>query len=139
MLNTSIALKAYLGRLSNFIFYIILIYFSLKILPFKKFGALFILLVPMAIQQNSSLSADVMINSCSFLFISYILYLKYSDKSPKKLEVKHKLLLFSLALIISLSKIVYFPICLLLFLIPKEKFSSLNEDILNYQYYYLYV
>ena len=122
--NTSIAIKGYLGRITNFIFYIVLMYFALKYLPFKKFGAFFVLLLPMAIQQNSSLSADVMINSCSFLFISYILYLKYDDKSPKVLETKHKLMLSLLALIISLSKIVYFPICLLLFLIPKEKFSS---------------
>ena len=60
-------------------------------------------------------------------FISYILYLRNSNKKIKK----HELLILSLSSIyISQLKLVYLPVCLALFLIPDSKFTSKKKRIL---------
>ena len=124
ILSLPILIKGYLGRTTNFICWLFLAYYTLKFLPFKKYAILAIFLLPVMVQQSYSLSIDVLVHGTSLLLISYILYLRYSEDSPKKLETKHILFLTILSLFVSISKMVYFPICLLLFLIPNEKFSS---------------
>ena len=58
------------------------------------------------------------------LLISFIFYLK---EKKGLLNIREKLLIIILPIIIALCKIVYLPVCLLLFLIPKEKFGSLKK------------
>jgi uncharacterized membrane protein len=68
-----------------------------------------------------SLSADVMANAISFFLIAYLLKLAFSEKI---ISFKNFIVVaFSLILLIS-SKLVYTPIILLFFLIPKEKFIN---------------
>ena len=125
LLNLPILWIALLGRLSNFFVWILLMYFSIKLMPFKKLSLLIIMFLPMMIQEATSLSADALTNGTTFLFISYILYLKYNDKS--KVEKKHMIIISLVAIIMSICKIVYLPICLLIFLIPKQKFRNKNQ------------
>ena len=117
-------IMAYVGRIFNFIVFCIMMYFSLKIIPIKKNLLLFISLLPITIQEAVSLSPDALtIASCSLL-ISLVFYLRDKKGLLNRYE---KLLIIILPIIIALCKIVYLPVCLLLFLIPKEKFGSLKK------------
>ena len=129
--NAPILIKGLLGRLFNYILFLVLMYHSLKLLPFKKYSAFLVLLFPILIQQSASLSADVFTNSVSILFSAYVLNLIYNNKKQKNknqvLTLKQKLILLLFVILIALSKFVYLPICLLLFLIPTNMFESKKE------------
>ena len=127
-LNLPILYWIYLARLCNFLVFVLLLYFSLKNIPFKKATIMFIVLMPMALQQAISLGADSMTLGASLAFISYVLKLMYSDK---KVEKKDYLILYALCLVIALSKIIYVPLCMLVLFIPKEKFNSKKEKYLK--------
>ena len=116
---------AYLGRLTNFLVWVMLMYYSIKLIPFKKLSILIVMFLPMMLQEAASLSADALTNGATFFFISYVLYLKYNKN--KKISVKNKVVLSLSTIVMSVSKIVYLPLCLLVFLIPKEKFKSTKK------------
>ena len=122
ILNLPIFWIAMLGRITNFAFWVLLMYFSIKKMPFKKLSILVICFLPMMLQEAVSLSADTITIGMSFFLISYILSIKYDDK--KKLEKKDKIILSLSAITLSLCKIVYMPLCLLMFLIPENKFIN---------------
>lgn len=129
--HAPIIIKALLGRLFNFILFLVMMFYSLKLLPFKKHSALLVLMFPILIQQSVSLSADVFANSVSILFTAYLLNIIYGNKKQvdKKelLTKKQKIILLSFVVLISLSKFVYLPICLLLLLIPNKMFKDKKD------------
>lgn len=120
-----ILLIAYLARLFNLAVYISLMYFSIKNLPFFKNYLLFFALLPISLQEASSISSDALTICSSFFLVSYILHLKYSYKG--KITNKQYALLFITSIISSMCKIVYLPLVLLIFILPTEKFNSKRE------------
>ncbi len=116
---------AYLGRVTNFTCWLTLLYFSIKIIPFKKIAMITIAFMPMMLQEAASLSADALTNGIAIFLISYVFSIKYSRKP--KIEKKDFLILSIASIFMSLCKIVYLPICLSVFLIPKEKFKSTKD------------
>ena len=125
LLNTSIMAQIYLGRVFNYLLFVILAYFSIKYLPFKKELALFIFLLPITMQEAVSLSPDAMTIGVSALFISMVLNFKLNK--DKIISNKELLLLAILSIALALCKIVYLPLCLLLFLIPNSCFKSKKQ------------
>lgn len=119
---------AYLGRLTNFIFWIVLMYFAIKLIPFKKICVLVVSFMPMMLQEATSLSADALTIGMSFFLISYVLHIKYDKENVEK---KDKIILSISSIVMSLCKIVYLPICLTLFLIPFNKFKSRKDKYVN--------
>ena len=118
-----ITIQCYAARIINMLLAIFLTYGALKMIPFKKQIVFFLGLLPITIQEYASMSSDALtISSCMF-FIAYILYLKYDDLKTI-INKKDMLILAVMTLIVSLCKIVYVPLALLLFIIPKEKFTS---------------
>lgn len=117
--------QAYLGRICNFIVYLLLMYFAIKYIPVKKNLLLFVSLIPITIQESISLSPDALTIASASALISLVLYLKYS--SNKLLDLKQKILIICLSIILAMCKIVYLPVCLMLFLIPKDRFGSLKK------------
>lgn len=118
-----VSVQCYAARIVNMFVAIFLTYGAIKLIPFKKQIVFFLGLLPLTIMEYASMSSDALtISSCIF-YISYILYLKY-DENKTKINKKDILILIITTTIVSLCKIVYVPLCLLLFLLPKEKFSS---------------
>ena len=115
-------LITYAGRIINMIVSMILLYFAIKIIPFGKKILLIPAMIPIAIEGFTSLSPDAMTISMSFLYIAYILYLTFGNK--EKINLKEKIILLVMSIIIALCKIVYIPLVLLMFIIPKEKFKE---------------
>ena len=118
-----VSVQCYVARLFNMAIAIFLMYKAIKYIPFKKNIVFFLGLLPLTIMEFASMSSDALtISSCIF-FISYILYLKY-DNNKKQINKKDIIILIVSSIIVSLCKIVYVPLCLLLFILPKEKFST---------------
>lgn len=119
-------IMAYAGRLFNIIFAMFVLYKAIKLMPFGKKIFLIISYIPIVIEGFSSLSPDAMTTSISFLYIAYILNLAFDEK--KIVGLKQKIFLTLLSIIVALCKIVYLPLVLLLFLIPKEKFCNTGKE-----------
>lgn len=117
--------QAYLGRLFNLAVFIAIMFFAIKLIPYKKECIFIIAFLPIVIQEAISLSPDALTIATATLFVSSILYFK--NKKDEKFTKMQFIYLAILSVILSLCKIVYLPICLLLFLLPKEKFSSLKK------------
>ena len=122
ILNLSIYYQILLGKICNYILFVTLMFLALKIIPVKKELVFLIAMLPICMQEAMSLSPDAMIIAVSVLFVSYILYLRINKK--ENINKKDLFYLSILAITLSLCKIVYLPLCLLLFLIPNERFVS---------------
>jgi len=114
-----------MGSLFNLVFYIAVVYFAIKIIPFGKMIMFVVALLPMSIQQAASFSPDMMINALAFFFIAYILFLAYSKES---VTIKDCILVIVLIALIAPTKGgVYLPLFLLCFFIPKTKLTYLQK------------
>lgn len=124
MLNLPILLWAYLARLFNFFAFVFLLNFSIKKIPYKKTIIMFIALLPITYQEVVSMAADCMAIGSSLAFISYVLFLK---ENSIKIEKKQVTILFILSLMLSMSKLVYLPLCIFSLLIPCENFKNKKQ------------
>lgn len=116
-----------LSRFVDLMIVVIGAYLALKMTP--KFQKIFfvVCLFPIFLQQSAAINQDYLTNIACIMFVAYVLKCKYSDKS---LDIKDKILLGVLMLVISLCKFGYFPIILTLFLIPSEKFKNKKEALI---------
>ena len=119
--TSNILVQLYAGRIVNLAFYITIVYFAIKKLPFKKLAALMIALLPIGIQQAGSLSPDALTNALSIYFVSFVLSLIYRDE---KLTRKDYIMLAITSILVAIIKIIYLPLCALIFLIPDKNFDS---------------
>ena len=119
-----IIIIAYLGRIFNFVSWLLITYLAIKKIPVGKMLVLLISLLPMSIQEAISLAPDAMTNCISIALISFVLYHVYNKR---KLLKKDIVLATILCTAISLLKIVYLPLCLIILLIPYDKFKSKKD------------
>jgi uncharacterized membrane protein len=122
----------YFSRLLTLIFWVSMVYTALKILPIKNdlFAAL--ALLPSSLFINASASGDVVTNACSFLVIAVFIKLIVAEKTDDKREnFIYLSLIFILSLVVSINKLAYFPIVLLIFLVKKERFNGLKNKLIT--------
>ena len=126
MLSLSPLVIFLITRLANLIFATIIKYFAIKIAPrFKR--VLFIIgLLPIVIQQSAAINVDTYTDAVAFLLIAYILKLIYEIKEIGVMQV---LLLFGAGLLLCFGKFGYFPVALMLILVPNAKFKSKSKGI----------
>lgn len=118
----------FMARIFNLIFFAIIIGLSIHLLPFFKESIYIISLFPMSLNLAASFSYDALLISLIFLFIAYILNLRY-----KKEEISYKNIIF-LAILLSIfapCKIVYTPLIALILLLPYEKFKNKKNYIVG--------
>ena len=123
--NLPIITIGYLARLANLICFITLVYFSIKLIPFFKKYIYFLSLLPIVLQQSASISSDGLTLGIILFFVSYVLFLKYNDQ--EKINKNQFIILTISALVLSLCKIVYLPLCLLPYIIPQDKFLNKKD------------
>ena len=117
----------YLARLFNTTIFLILGYYSIKLIPFGKKVLGVILFLPMMLQQGVSVSADSFINSITMFYIAYVLKKAIDDE---KINIKQMILITIMSIIISISKITYVPIIGICFLfITKKNMSKKAKSI----------
>lgn len=128
ILHLNFIWKFYLGRLCNLIFFVICVYFAIKIIPLKKYLVFVIGLLPMCLHQAASFSYDGFINGLSILLVSCILYSIYNKEPVTKKEIYWIVITIAL---LAPAKVIYYPLIFLIFLIPKERFKNINSCIIN--------
>lgn len=112
----------YLGRFTGLLAALALTFLAIRITPIGK--RLFVLLAvtPMALRQMTLLTADSVTNACSFLLIAMFLRLALDPEAH--LSGRWLVLVILCSLVVSLSKVAYFPLTFLYFLCPVEKVGS---------------
>ncbi len=123
LFNAPIAVQCYAARIVNLALSIFLVYMAIKLIPFKKQIVLFVALLPITLQEFASMSSDALTIAICLFYVSYILYLKFND-NKKEINKKDIAVLGISSIVVALCKIVYLPLCLLLFILPKEKFKN---------------
>ncbi len=127
--SASLIIQLYAGRIINLLLSIFLVYFAIKYIPFNKLLVMIVALLPISMQEFASLSSDALTIAISIFFVSYILHLRFDN--IKTLSRKDWCILILSMVTVSMSKIVYLPLCLLVFLIPENKFTSRKNKILK--------
>ncbi len=117
----SVFIIYYAGRLSAFLFWLIIMFNVIKIVPHFKWLFTVLVLLPMDLYVTSSFSADTVTNCFSFLFISLVLKHTFNKNN---LKIKDLLALLFLAVLMSFAKVVYVGLVFLLFLIPSVSFKG---------------
>lgn len=110
----------YAGRISNLLFFILFVYWSIKVIPFCKLTMMLIALMPMTLSLAASMSSDVIVISLNFFWTAYLLRLLIEEK---KIDNKQIFILNLIVLFMVLSKH-YFIFVPLVFLLPKSKFKN---------------
>ena len=125
LFDASPIVLVYFGRMGNLLFWILACWLALRNMRGSPLIYL-IGLLPSMMHVASTLSADVMTVGSILLYVTYVIRLAYFERE-KPITSRNLILLFLLAMILSLCKIVYFPFCLLIFLLPVPKFRSRKE------------
>ncbi|MDO4526529.1 MAG: DUF2142 domain-containing protein [Candidatus Saccharibacteria bacterium] len=120
--GASLEVMAYLAEISNFVVWLVLIYFAIKFAPRFKVIILFLALLPITLQEATSLAPDALAIGLGIFMISFVCHLVYERKT--KLKVWEIILLYVVAIMIGYCKIVYLPLVALYLLIPAERFGS---------------
>ncbi len=114
----------YSARIINFLLWIMMIYFAIKIAPIYKRLFLLLALMPTTLYQVTTISADTVIIGAGLLLTALFLYYKQDNKRIDKLFIG--IFVFGI-LSIFLIKFIYVPLALLFFLIPEKNFISKKQ------------
>lgn len=120
VLGSPPVLMMYLGRLSGLLFYLISIYYLIKILPVKKWAFTGLFLLPMILVQASAVTADTVLSVSVAAVIALLLY----ARENKRLSVAQLIVMGIAVGSAVLSKQVFFLVIPLLLLIPNEVFAN---------------
>lgn len=113
---------AYGGRIANMICFGLILFLAIHFTPVGKNFIALLGLVPINIQSANSMSADALALALTVAMVVFVLYMRCREKRVMK---KWQLgLMYVLIGFLCLCKVVYMPFCLLLFLIPQERFRS---------------
>jgi len=121
--NSNPLAMLYFGRLSNLIFFSLIIYFTIKIIPFYKLTTMLLALMPMTLSVSSALTSDVIVIGMNFLWVAVLLKLIFEKEKINNFKIAAIILM---AVVLALSKH-YFMLIPLIFLIPKSNFSKLSK------------
>jgi len=114
----------YFGRFLTLCIAIYILYYAIRLAPFGKIVFFLVGLLPITLQQISSLSYDALHISCLLLFISYALKLSVIQRELTKKEL---LFLFFISFFALNAKQGYIFLALLVFLLSKSHFSSAKK------------
>lgn len=118
LLNLPVVWCAQLGEIFALLFFVIIGYITLKLMPVYKEAMCAIMLIPMNLQQCASLNYDSVLLPLCYLFVAYMLHLKYEKD---KLDVKSYVNIFILLVLIALIKIPYILLAGIYLAIPDSK------------------
>ena len=129
LISDNLLLMLYMARLFNLIVCVVLLYFTIKLIPFGKLLVYLISLLPLSIEAFSTMSPDGITISLSMLLIAYILNIIFK---PERVVQKKDIAIISvISVIIALCKIVYVPLVTAILLIPTSKFKSKKSKVLT--------
>ena len=105
--SLNILIGIYLGKIFNFILFIVAGYYTIKTIPFGKLLMATYLFIPMMLHQAISFSADSITNMVSIFYIAYLLKLLFQKE---KFETKQGIFLTVLSILVGIVKMAYAPL-----------------------------
>ncbi len=121
-------LMMYSGRVFNLLAWVAMFYLAIRLMPRKKWALVFLGVLPMALFQAASLSADVMAIGLLAITLAWILKLK--DSKRKILADRELVTILITLTLLTLSKQIMFLFLGLIFLLPGRLFKSRRHEIL---------
>jgi uncharacterized membrane protein len=112
----------YLGRLFALLFFIFCVRWAIKLIPAGKWLLMAVALMPICLAQAGSYNADCVLYSLVFLGLALLLKASFNG-GPLTINMQ-MLLLFAIFMVLGVLKVLYLPMVLLLFLIPKSRFRK---------------
>lgn len=109
LLNVNAMVAVIIARVVNGVLFCAAGYYIIRLLPCGKTALMVFLLNPMLIQQEASLSADVLVNIAAIAFVVYFLKLN----SQKEVARKEWLIFAALTVVMALAKMMFAPLALL--------------------------
>lgn len=107
-----------LGELCSLMFYVVICWQAVRLMPIKKELLLMFMVFPITLQQAASVNYDAVLLPLCFLFVSYIFYMRCEKE---QLGWKEAVLAILLLGLITYIKLPYVLLGLLVFIIPIEK------------------
>lgn len=117
------------AKVANFIAIGVLLYLGIRIAPFGKEYFLWIAVHPFVMKQYTSISPDIMTAALVYLLTALVLRLRYDGEA--RVGKGYLVALYVIPFLLGQFKIVYIAFCLLLFLIPMDKFESKKNYFAN--------
>lgn len=124
LFHMSIGLTVWVGRLSNYLFYVIVCYFAIKSTKYYKSLIFVVAALPAALWMAASYSTDPVLLATSLLFISICLKYRFSDEKRKITRKDMAILAGCGVCVLSVKYFIYFPVVATLFFIPGECFEK---------------
>lgn len=128
LFHGSSILLAYMGRLGNLLFFVLMTWLAMKRMPFGKEVLFGVAVLPMTVHLSASMSYDVMILACMFLFTAVCLDLAYHKE---KVQIRDIVTLMALMAVAGPCKMVYGVMMGLCLLIPVKKFGGWGKWLLS--------
>lgn len=120
LLNVNAMVAVIIARVVNGVLFCAAGYYIIRLLPCGKTALMVFLLNPMLIQQEASLSADVLVNIAAIAFVVYFLKLN----SQKEIARKEWLIFAALTVVMALAKMMFAPLALLWFVFFNRRLSG---------------
>ena len=117
--TNNLALIYYFGRISDLLFYCLLVFWAIRTIPFYKLPLMLLAICPMSLSLASSYTSDVSVLGFNFLWVAYIL--KFITQDEK--DITKTIILTLLAILITFSKSYIFILPLCFLISPKRKAS----------------
>lgn len=111
------------GRTGGLIFYLVIVFFAIRMMPAHKLSMMLVALNPMAIYQASSITYDTPILAMTFLVIAYVLKLFFDNST---IDLKDLGIIVAIALYMSFSKDGYILIPFVFLILPINRFKNKN-------------
>ena len=118
--TNNVFLYYFFGRFFAFLVNTMLVILAIRMIPEKKLLIFALAVNPIFLSQMVSYSADGTLNALSLFYIAYIIRLR----SKEQIKPVNMIIIFIGSIIIALSKVIYFPFVLLVFMLSDSQFKS---------------
>lgn len=117
----------WMGRIFNLLLYSAVVAIAIKKAPVFKFPLMIVGIIPLAIYQGASTSADCFFNAFAILALAYFFVLFKSERI-RYLDLG---IFYGSIILCGLLKPPYLALALLIFLVPKVNFKNSKQNILS--------
>lgn len=119
-------LLLYVGRLVTLTLWLVLVLASLRIMPFHSWTLAWLALLPSSLFLHASLTGDALTYGLCFWLLAALLSMIFEKHDTASLSPRRMIGTFICAAIVTLSKPVYLPLTLLVWLIPINRFKHIT-------------
>jgi len=116
-------LSLYLTRLVSLLVWLTLIGLAIKIIPIQKVLFAYLALLPSSMSLASCVSGDTFTSSMSYLWVALLLRGILTDH---RVSTREFIMLCIITGLITVNKVVYFPLVLMILLVPSERLNRGN-------------